>query len=820
MSSSARILPRLWVIAPACALGFLAWSDEVRVQRVEHVSGLVGRAHPVDVIDSGSPTGYPDGQRELIVPEANESSFQWIAQTQQMLARGEARVRRVDFENAPEGHEVNSASPYRWCLGLVAWMDHEASGRPIGVSVERAAVYANPLLHLLLVAGAGIFAAWRFGGFAGALLSIGLAALFPLSSGFLPGMPDQSGLADICAIGSILILLAGMRAPGAERGNGSSGRWFALAGVVGGLGMWVSVQNQVPIAAGIVVGALFAACVRPRGAGGPASVASVTDSWRIWAWSGGATVLLAYLAENAPDHMGGWRMDSIHPLYALAWIGAGELLARAAACIRGTRQSWGVRGILVTVLAAAAVAAPPFVMWRTQNWGFLARDLSWARLTWLPGGAAAASTRAWLFRDGATLEAWATLLPLITVAPAAWLALRPSAKPELRASLAVALGPVVVALGFACERLSWWNELDCALLALVVAAAGEGWSLARVSGRWILAAITLTSAVAGAAQLSPRGSAGPDLKLTPGETEGLVERHLAHWLAKRTGEEGAVVFAPPAETAALCFYGSLRGIGTFAPDNIAGFGATLAIASSPTMDEAQDYIQGRQIRYVVLPLRDPFFDNFAKLYLAPRYSSRPNFFAGELRSFRLPLWLRPVPYQAPLSTGNSRQPVLVFEVVAEQSPAAAASRLAEYLVEMGDLERAAAVGDTLQRFPGDVSVLAARAHVQFARGDTAAAAKTVESLVVRLSNGGDRYLPWDRRVSLAIVAAEADRIELSRDQARRCFGDVNEARLRSLSTGSLFGLLVLGRSFGLEIADPRLRGLSLDLLPGDLRSRF
>jgi hypothetical protein len=815
MSPSARILPRLWMIAPAIALGFLAWCDEARVHRVERVSGLAGRAHPVDVMDAGSPTGYPDGQRELIVPEANEGSFEWIAQTQQMFAQREARVRHVDYENAPDGHPVSLASPYRWWLGLVAWLAHEASGMPVGFSVERAALYADPALHLLLVAGGAVFAAWRFGAFAGALLSVGLVALFPLSPDFLPGMPDQRGLSDICVIGSILSLLAGMTAPGAESANGGAGRWFALAGVAGGLGIWMSVQTQVPVLAGIGIGAMLAARVGPRGAAGP-----VADSWRIWAWSGAATVLLAYLAEDAPDRMGDWRMDSIHPLYAVAWIGAGELLARAVACIRGTRRSWGIRSVLVTALAAAAAAAPLVVMWRTRDLGFLARDASWARLTGLPGGAVAASTRVWLLRDGSTPEAWATLLPLLLVVPAAWLALRPSTKPDFRASLAVALGPVLVGFVFACKQLSWWSQLDCALLALAVAMAAHEWRVARVSGRWILAAIGLVSAGAGAAELLPRGSAGPDVKLTPAEAEGLVERHLAHWLSKRTGEMGTVVFAPPRETAALCFYGSLRGIGTFAPDNAAGMGATLAIAGVPTMDEALDYIQGRGIRYVVLPLWDPFLDNFARLHTAATGPSQANFFAGELRSFRLPLWLRPVPYQSPVSAGNSGQSVLLFEVVAEQSPVAAASRLAEYLVEMGDLERAAAVGDTLRRYPGDVGALAARAQVQSARGDAAAAAGTLNALVARLSSGGDRNLPWDRRVSLVIVMAQAGRIGLSRDQARRCLAEVSEARLRSLSTGSLFALLVLGHSFGLEIADPRLRDLALDLLPVDLRSRI
>src|ERR1700676_2191525 len=114
MSTLARIATRLWVLVPVCACGLLVWLDQGRVRRVEYVCGLEGRARPVDVLDARSPTGYADGQRELVVPEGSEESFHWVAQTQQMLARGEARVRHVDYENSPGGREVSSASPYRW----------------------------------------------------------------------------------------------------------------------------------------------------------------------------------------------------------------------------------------------------------------------------------------------------------------------------------------------------------------------------------------------------------------------------------------------------------------------------------------------------------------------------------------------------------------------------------------------------------------------------------------------------------------------------------------------------------------------------------
>ena len=105
------------------------------------------------MVDSGSPTGYAGKKRWLIIPERNANSFQWIADTQQMLAGKEWRIRHVDSDNAPFGRETHASSPYRWWLGMVAWCDHQFSGRSLGLSVNRATMLADPLLHLLLVAG-------------------------------------------------------------------------------------------------------------------------------------------------------------------------------------------------------------------------------------------------------------------------------------------------------------------------------------------------------------------------------------------------------------------------------------------------------------------------------------------------------------------------------------------------------------------------------------------------------------------------------------------------------------------------------------------
>ncbi len=815
-----RKLTRLWGIVPLCALAFILWIDAVRVARVDALSLLPGRAGPADQADGRSPTGYSGGQRELMVPEGNLESFQWIAQTQQMLSTGTLRVRHTDAENAPGGHPVSASSPYRGFLGLLAWAHHAATGVPIGISVEKAALWADPILHALLLAAATalVWAIW--GGLAAAAVSVGLAGFYPFAAGFLPGMPGTQGLSDGCALVSILLVLAGAwrLAPGPGDKAGAPAAWFAAAGIAGGLGVWVNPMLQVPVILGLVLGALLQAWIGRRAGPQESDPVRSARAWRTWGYVGGATVLAAYLAEYFPSDMGSLGQDTVHPVQGLGWVCAGEFLGGLIARIRGVSPKPGRREGAVLLLSVLGICAVAGMILGTGSWAFLVQDLSWARLSRLPGAPVAASTWDWLLHDSVTSAVGAVFAPLLLAVAAALALLRADSGPRLRAMVALALGPVVVAALFAFRELSWWSTLDASLLALgaVLFLAGGSWGVSRLLG----AAGILASLALGVGQLLPHPGRGTELSLTPRESETLVERHLAHWLAKRAGEEGAVVYAPPNVTPALWFFGGLRGIGSFSPDNSVGFGAALNIAAALTMEEAQNTLRARGVRFIVIPSWDPFFDEFARRYLDPRFSTRPNFFAGELRLLKLPPWLRPVPYQMPVGGGFEGQSVQVFEVVDDQAPALAAARIAEYLVEMGDMERAAPVDELLRRFPGDVGALAARIEIQLGRGDATAAGASLELLLGRLQAGGDRYLAWDRRVSLAIVLAQAGKVELAKAQVERCLREASGPRLRSLTTGALFNLLVISHALQLEVPDPQLRDLAVDLLPGDLRTRL
>ena len=810
------------LVLPCLAVAFSLWVSSVRIERSNRVSMLPGRVEATDRSSPQSATGYADDQRDLIPPDRSEDGFHWIVQTQQMFAYQEWRVRWVDYDNAPFGRAVNSPSPYRWWLGLVAWGDHFFSNRPIGLSVERAALLADPILQNLLLVIVGIGVAWQFGLNAGVLVALGLAVTFPLAAEFFPGLPDSHGLATACAMTSVLALAVGLRAPFRSvtliaRAESQTGSWFFAAGCLGGAGLWIDVSVETPLIIGLCPGALLAAVIfRSAGAGKPGMILP----WRQWALGGAVTVLVAYAAEYFPSDAGSWRLESIHPLYGVAWLGAGEIVFQLAKKIQRRLWTWTPDEMVSMGVALLAIAVFAVVAMKTGDTGFLGRNLNWSQLTHLPEGVAAPSTATWLTRDGIGLVGLATFAPLLMVGAAVWLIVRKKTPVDERAALGLAIGPVLVAIGFAWHQLSWWSVFDgIALVLLVVASASRSPENAQQKTWFWLAPAVLWMA-AGLMQLWPHWKAASELVLTSTEAEMLIERDVAHWLTRRSQGVRPVVYAPPNETTTLVFYGGLRGIGTYCLDNDAAVQATLKVAAAGSMQEARLLLQGRAVRYLVLPSWDSFFEDYARFSANQGEVRSKAFFINALGQWKLPPWLRPLPYETPVIGGLGQQSAKIFEIVGDQKPPVAAGRLVECLLALGDNERAAAGVSELRKFPADVGALAAEAQVMFALNDRDGFDRAVLSLLLRLKSGADRYLPWDRRVSVAIILARANHPELARAQVQQCATVFDEEKAGSLSSGSLYNLLGLARAFRVEIPNATARAWSLQLLPPEMRAKL
>jgi hypothetical protein len=808
-----RLSSLAWVAIPLLACGFLIWSDVLRMQRVQYLSGIGEQAGTEAATPPSTQPGPAGWLPRLIVPGHDNTSYEWLDQTRQMFDRRELRVRHIDYENAPFGHDVDSASPYRWWLGAIAWIDHTVTDQPIGPALEQAALVADPLLHLLLVVAAAVFMAWQFGAFPAACVAGGLATVFPFAAGFLPGAPNDHGLVLICVFWSVLLLLPGI---GAGNPGGRPQRWFFLAGIAGGLGLWLDLSIQMPVLAGIALGGLIAAWRARASAQG--NLATKSLPWLAWALGGAGACLAAYMIEYFPDHLGSWQLRTVHPLYGLAWLGVGALLARTAAWIQGANRSgWGLRGTIVLVLSAAALATLPTAMWLTHQWDSLDTTLTSFQLTRISGGISAANIWAWLVQEQNISDMWATVLPVILVLPAGWLMLRQRTGVVFQMCLAVALGPALVAIGFSCLQLSWWNQVDGVLLALLaVTTAALCDPVNHRSFRWVLSGFLAVVCLLGAGQIFPSAEGGTTNALDETEIWGLVERDLARWLVLHTGNKDPVILAPNNQTITLHHFGGLRGLATLSRENMDGLGVAVRILSASTPEEAKELIDERGITDIVLPS----WDSYLEVYTRMGMGKIDGTFYDQLVHWRLPTWLNPKAYQFPTIGGLEKQSVAILEVVDDQGDAAALSRIAEYFLEIGKLDQAATTVQNLRRFPADLGALTARAEVEFALGDKGDFDRIFESLLRRLSGGGDRVLPWDRRVGLAVVLARNKRADLARTQVSQCMAEVDEAKLRSLTTGSLYRFEVLGKAYGMQIADARLRQLALDLLPSDLRSRL
>jgi hypothetical protein len=796
----------------AAALLFLFWVNRLRIERINYVSGTASWSVDPLIEDPQSPTGYADQQRRHIVPGHHNPSYRWIIQTQQLVNGGTWRNHRVDSDNFPVGRESHDALPYRWWLAFTAYVDHTLSQRSLSLAVEHSVLYADPLLHVLLITSVGIFVGVHFGGVSAAAAVLALVTLFPLAGGFQPGAPDHHALAWFCALWSVLPLLAGFL-------RGKSRLWFAIAGVAGGIGIWTDYPTLEPIIAGVALGALVAVLLARRAV--KSGEQPTPLPWRSWSVAGSVTCLIGCLLEYFPSPPD-WSVSSINPLHGIAWLGLGELLHHLTLWAIAGNKFWNRRNILLVSLAVLAVGALPVTRSLSENGHFLANDPFARELVNLTNGTKATHFWSWLSQEGITLTLGAVCTPLLLTGMALWFLLSGKTQPPQRSTLILVMGPTLMSLGLSFFQLRSSNTFDATSVVLLIALASITDDPAFPTRRWIFRTVCLVVALPGIFLLPPRkGSRGSD-PLGEVELQSVVERDLAYWIARQHGANSPVVFTTPGLTETLNYHGSIKGIASYDPENRAGFSAAVRIASASTWPEAFALLDGRQVTHVILPSWDLTLERFAQLgRQLPADAGLPrNTLVAHLKNWELPPWLRLMTYHGPPDTGSDQLSATVFALQGEQDEILTVCRLADYFIEMGMLDAARATREKLALYPRSLPALASLAQIDLTLGDTAGHAKAMESLLPSLSRRAARALPVDRRISLAALLVQTKQREAARTQMEQCNSDLNADRLRELTTGEIVRLLAMNDLLGLTMPDPQLRPLALSLLPPSLRSRL
>jgi len=830
-----RSASRSWLIALVAVLGFVAWDAGIRIRRVEGLSGRYGVTVDPPAADPASPTGYALGRRPLVLPEVGDDGYQWIMQTQAMLAGGGWRIHWVDYDNAPDGRAVHWASPYHWWLAVLAWADHAWSGRLLGASVERAALLANPVFVALFLLGMIPLVARRFGPWAASLLGTGMVSTLPLYLYFAADYPDHHGILEACALLTVLFLLAGGggwfrpddipvdRLSGAERalaewlpGRRAARRWFVASAVAGGVGLWISAASQVPVLVGIGAGAVAAAWL---GRGPAAAGGWVRDPglWRLWGFVGGATSIAAYLIEYFPAQLG-WRLEVNHPLYALAWLGAGELLCRITRALGEGGYVFTRRDALICALALAAAALLPVVILLTAGRTFVVAD----RFVWHLGTeyvAEGQSIASYLAAGPGGLALLARGLPLLAVPAAAILVARARLAAPWKTQLVMALAPAALLLALACREIRWWGQGDALALALVVVLAtvlarGFPASKAMRLGRLACALLFVPGAIAAIRSTVWRGDYTKDDVLQ------LAERDFAHWLRLRMGRDPVVIAAAPTATVKLIYHGGFRGLGTLTWENVAGLRHGAEIFAATSAERADELVHRYGVTHLVLLSWDSFAEEYVRVYLglSPGQAVPGDaFLVGLLHGKGVPPWLRLIPYPLPKHEALQGQSIVVLEVTPPQAPELAAAHTAEYLVEMDRPELAGQLLPVLRQAAHSLPALVTLAYVEARTGAEASFAATLAQIVERLPSAAG--LELEDRIRLATVLAVGGRGELAGEQLRRCMTQLDERALRRLPVGTLADFLDLTGEMGVPIPDEELRWLAGSLLPPYRRQR-
>lgn len=800
-----------WWILLLGSLALLWFATSRRIDRVDAMTASPTWSVDAPKRDAASPTGYEHGQRALIVPGHHNPSFWWIMEAQRAADSGSLRLRSVDFDAWPDGRETRRTSPYRWWLVATGWLHSIAFGGPLGWSIERGALAADPLLLALMFVAGAIYIARFIGSFAAAGFVIAGISLFPLAANFQPGAPDPRSLAWVLALGSVLPLLAALRmAPEDARRK----RQFIVAGVIGGLGFWNDAASQTPVLVAIVLGAACLELVRTRGAA--AGVAPLP--WRAWAGAGAIAALGASVFEFAPGHLS-WSLEAVSPVHAAAWWGIGEILHAAGAWFRDRRVQFGKRALVTLGAAALAIAAWPVVAAATGTGGLFASDFYAGQLANHPAGGIAADLGVWLARPGGAGAKWATLLPcLFFVALIARIYLGRPGREE-RALIVFAMITALCAGVLACFQLRWWNLFDVfvlGMLTVLLGGAGERGSTTRLGAlAWSL--LLVPGLIVG---WPPAVKGKEPGSMSPIEIQGLVERDFAWWINKRRGEEPVLLYSTPIFSGAAAFYGGFNVVVSADEENETGRLAAVRIASAITEQESTILVKNRGITHLALPLWDLALERFVRSGLSvPIGQPLPqNAFTVSLQLWDMPLWMGPMDYLIPAEPRFEGFDMRAFALVADQEPDVALARLADFFVERGQMREAQSVRESLVAYPRSVHALSAIANIDLASRDGARLEATLEALIPQLSRRSARDLPADRRIGLAALLARTNRTDLSRGQLATCMETLDAASLRKLSPGAAVNLLALSRTLGVAFPDRELETLALELVPPGIRA--
>jgi len=721
---------RRWaVLVPAwLVLGALIFGHAWYLQRYLGVAegmGLRGAATAGTPLQAAYPGFAADAQT-------------WVRHALTLLEGDQIRLRWTDIDNAPHGREVHWNSAWAWTIAGAGKLDHWLTGHPLPQAVERMTVWLPGLTLFAAIVLISGWAARRTGLLGGLLVAIAMGGHNRFYEGFFPAYVDHHGL--IAASVFVLVLGVVFMGVGWWRPAGApdvalpdSPRLVRRAAVVsalgGAFGLWVGAASVIPTIAFIGLAAAFVTLVAGRRAAAEGFQFD-PDAWRLWGRVGAGASLGFYALEYFPQHLG-FRLEVNHPFYALAWLGAGELLAELSRWwLGGCRPALLRWPRLALAGGLAAVAPVTIVLFKAQV--FTVADPFLAALhhqhiqEFLPLAKTLARLGTGQFIQVAIIEN----IPLFL----AVLALLLSRRRPLILLFTTTVGILALALSFWQSR--WLLNTTGPFIVLSLVLAVVYFRGARPALRWgvVLAAAMLLYGAHSARRILMAREDVVEMRISPADAYSPLFRDIARTLRASQPTGDIVLVSSPNSSTGIGYYGRFKTLGTLYWENNAGLKAAGRILAARSVDEAKGLIREHGVTHLAILSEENFIGPYFKLLnpTLPDEELKQTFGHLLLADKVVPTWLQAIPYRVPDEFKSLNLFVLLLKVAWDQTEADAIFNVALAKLELGETAAAEKDFETLiQALPQAPQPWFKKADIQFGRNEFEASVRSLLEAIRR-----------------------------------------------------------------------------------------
>ena len=560
-------------------------------------------------------------------------------------------------DNFPVGRPVHWSSLWSNYQSSFAQLRMMFTQEDLPSALSITARWSNLLIWALTVLFLGHWIAKRWGSSAAIVLCLGMLGHRGIFLSYFPAYPDHHGLITSCILGLLLGAL-GMGLGWLGSGN----RWLPekdslakqaaiLSAISGGIGLAVSAASLIPVIILIgIIGAL-GYIMWPEKKEIQETIKPNASLWRLWGAVGCITSLFLYFLEYYPVPFT-LRLEVNHPVYALAWLGGAELLARLA---EWKQRNPSLASTIRTIIAFVLLVLPLALFYYYGSTVFLPADPFLSKVH------AEISEFRPLWQEGLSYK----LLFLITLLPLSLVFIKlrnAESASSNRIPLCFMLVTVATSI-LALYQQRWWMLAGAAqvIQAILLTVQFQNYSRKVYIGWMSLVCLMYLPGFLILARERLVVERINDVQT--GEAMQLLYRDVASLINTRHPNSKIALLAAPNASVSIGYYGNIATLGTLYWENKKGLYAAANILTAESNETAETLLKQRGITHLVMVTPEDFTVEYMKALDIPLTNERirQSFGRRLMTGENIPNWLQAIPYQVPSTYSRIQAKVYIYE---------------------------------------------------------------------------------------------------------------------------------------------------------------